>query len=109
MFTDLEMIIFIVVVGLGTFVTRLIPFVFLPDSKETPKIIIYLGTVLPAACMGLLLIYCLKDVSFLTGSHGIPELIGILVAIALHLWKGNPIVSIFGSTITYMILVQAVF
>ena len=109
MFSDTEMLIFIVVVGIGTFLTRVIPFIFLPDSKATPEIVLYLGRVLPAACMGLLLIYCLKGVDLLSDSHGIPEFIGIACAILLHHWKGNALLSIFGSTVIYMILVQAVF
>ena len=103
------MIIFIVACGLGTFLTRVIPFILLPDGKETPKIILYLGRVLPAACMGLLIIYCLKDVSLVTYPNGLPEAIGILSVAILHKWKGNALLSIFGGTIIYMVLVQTVF
>jgi len=103
------MIIFMVAVGLGTFVTRVIPFILLPDSRETPKVMLYLGRVLPAACMGLLIIYCLKDVNVFEWSHGLPELIGIGIAAALHYWKRNAILSIFGSTVAYMLMVQFLF
>ena len=109
MYTNIEMIIFIFACGLGTFLTRVIPFIFLPDGKETPKIIIYLGRVLPAACMGLLIIYCLKDVTLLNYPYGLPEAIGIASVAILHKWKGNALLSIFGGTILYMILVQTVF
>ena len=103
------MIVFIFACGLGTFLTRVIPFIFLPEGKETPRIILYLGRVLPAACMGLLIVYCLKDVSLLSFPHGIPEAIGILSVAILHKWKGNALLSIFGGTIIYMVLVQTVF
>ena len=109
MYSDIEMIVFIFACGLGTFLTRVIPFIFLPEGKETPRIILYLGRVLPAACMGLLIVYCLKDVSFLSFPHGIPEAIGILSVAILHKWKGNALLSIFGGTIIYMVLVQTVF
>ena len=109
MYTNIEMIIFIFACGLGTFLTRVIPFVLLPDGKETPKIVVYLGRVLPAACMGLLIVYCLKDVSITTYPNGLPELIGIVSVALLHKWKGNALLSIFGGTIIYMVLVQMVF
>ena len=109
MYSDIEMIVFIFACGLGTFLTRVIPFIFLPEGKETPRIILYLGRVLPAACMGLLIVYCLKDVSLLSFPHGIPEAIGRLSVAILHKWKGNALLSIFGGTIIYMVLVQTVF
>ena len=109
MYTDTEMIVFMLAAGLGTFITRAIPFVFLRDSKETPKVVLYLGRVLPAACIGLLIIYCLKDVSVIDWPHGIPVAIGILIAGVLHYWKRNAILSIFGSTIAYMVMVQFLF
>ena len=109
MYTNIEMIVFIFACGLGTFLTRVIPFIFLPDGKETPKVVLYLGRVLPAACMGLLIVYCLKDVSLTSYPNGLPEAIGILCVAILHKWRGNALLSIFGGTIIYMILVQTVF
>ena len=80
-----------------------------PAGKPTPKYIQYLGNVLPAAVFGLLVIYCLKDVSILVGSHGIPEWIAIALVIALHYWKRQMLLSIAGGTVCYMLLVQLVF
>lgn len=97
------------VVVLGTMVTRFLPFFLFPAGKPTPKYIQYLGKVLPAAVFGLLIVYCLKDVSVFTGSHGIPEFIAIGVVTALHLWKRNMLLSIAGGTVCYMLLVQMVF
>lgn len=97
------------VVVLGTMVTRFLPFLLFPAGKPTPKYIQYLGKVLPSAVFGLLIIYCLKGVSIIGGSHGIPELISILLVVVLHLWKRQMLLSIAGGTICYMLLVQLVF
>lgn len=96
-------------VVLGTAVTRFLPFLIFPVGKQTPKYVQYLGKVLPAAVFGLLVIYCLKDVSIFTGSHGIPELISIILVILLHVWKRQMLLSIAGGTVCYMLLVQLVF
>ena len=74
----------VAMVVLGTAVTRFLPFLVFPAGRPTPKYICYLGRVLPCAVFGLLVIYSLKDVSIATGSHGIPELISILLVVALH-------------------------
>lgn len=96
-------------VVLGTMLTRFLPFLLFPAGKPTPKYIQYLGRVLPASVFGLLVIYCLKNVSVFTGSHGIPELLAILLVVVLHLWKRQMLLSIAGGTVFYMILVQTVF
>ena len=96
-------------VVLGTMLTRFLPFLVFPAGKPTPKYIQYLGKVLPGAVFGLLVIYCLKNVSIFTGSHGLPELIAIVFVVVLHLWKRQMLLSIAGGTICYMLLVQFVF
>ncbi|HHY52486.1 MAG TPA: branched-chain amino acid transporter AzlD [Clostridiales bacterium] len=104
-----QQIITILMVILGTVLTRFLPFFLFPPNKPTPKFIQYLGTVLPSAVLGMLVIYCLKDINLLAGNHGIPELIAIAVVVGLHLWKRQMLLSIAGGTITYMILVQRIF
>lgn len=104
-----EQIITIGMVVLGTALTRFLPFLLFPAGKPTPEYVRYLGKVLPAAVFGLLVIYCLKNVSLFTGSRGIPEMISIAVVAALHLWKRQMLVSIAGGTLCYMLLVQFVF
>lgn len=104
-----QQIITIAMVVLATMLTRFLPFIVFPSGKSTPKYIQYLGKVLPAAVFGLLVIYCLKNVDVMTGSHGLPELISIAVVIGLHLWKRNMLISIAGGTVCYMLLVQLVF
>nr|WP_106782692.1 branched-chain amino acid transporter permease [Lysinibacillus timonensis] len=107
--TITQQIITIGMVVLGTMLTRFIPFMLFPSGKPTPKYVQYLGKVLPAAVIGLLVVYCFKDVSFLSGNHGIPDLIGVLIVAMLHFWKRQMLLSIAGGTIVYMILVQSVF
>lgn len=104
-----QQVITVAMVVLGTAVTRFLPFLLFPAGKKTPEYIRYLGRVLPAAVFGLLVIYSLKDVEILSGSHGIPELISIAVVAALHVWKRQMLVSIAGGTVCYMVLVQMVF
>lgn len=94
---------------LATLIMRFIPFILFPDNKPTPKFIHYLGVVLPGAVFGLLMIYALKGVSLLQGSHGLPELIGIAVTAGVHLWKKQMLLSISAGTTCYMLLVQLVF
>lgn len=94
---------------LVTMATRFLPFLIFGEKRKTPPIIEYLGTVLPCAIMGMLVIYCLKDVSFLSSPFGLPELIACVVVAALHVWKRNSLLSIGGGTVCYMLLVQLVF
>ncbi len=94
---------------LGTALTRFLPFLFFPPGKPAPKYIQYLGKVLPSAVFGLLVVYCLKNVSVFSGSHGLPELISIGVVVGLHLWKRQMLLSVACGTICYMLLVQLAF
>lgn len=100
-------ILLVLVVVLVTAATRFLPFLIF--RKKAPPFVEYLGKVLPCAIMGMLVVYCLKDISFLSGSHGIPELLCCLVTVGLHLWKRNALLSIGVSTVLYMMLVQLVF
>lgn len=93
---------------LGTMVTRFLPFLIFPEGKEPPEFIQYLGKVLHYAVIGLLVIYCLKDVPG-SGIYGIPEFLAIAFIVLLHRWKKNILLSIGGGTVFYMLLVQFVF
>jgi branched-subunit amino acid transport protein AzlD len=104
-----QQIIIIAMVVLGTMLTRFLPFIVFPSGKPTPNYVQYLGKVLPSAVIGLLVIYCFKDVSLLSGNHGIPEFIAVVVVALLHFWKKNMLLSIAGGTVVYMILIQMVF
>ena len=107
--TNMQALGIVLAVTLGTVITRFLPFVLFPDSRPVPKIVEYLGRTLPAAMMGLLVVYCLRNVDIAAASHGLPELIALAVVTGLHLWKGNVLLSIGVGTAVYMVLVQAVF
>lgn len=95
--------------ALGTIPTRFLPFALFPDSRRPPKTVTHLGRMLPHAMTGLLVVYALKDVSPLSGYHGAPEAIAVLVIVLLHRWRHSMLVSVAGGTIVYMMPVQLVF
>jgi branched-subunit amino acid transport protein AzlD len=97
----------IAVMAMVTMLLRFLPFIIF--TKNTPEYISYLGKVLPAALIGMLVIYCLKDVSIVAAPHGLPELIAALAVVALQVWKRNSLLSILAGTVVYMLLVQLVF
>ncbi len=103
---DLEII---SLVALFTFFTRLFPFALFGRHQQPPVIIRYLGIVLPPAVIAILVVYCLKNVSFNGLGHFLPELISVSVVSGLHLWKRNNLLSIGLGTICYMIMIQFIF
>ncbi|MDD3369898.1 MAG: AzlD domain-containing protein [Lachnospiraceae bacterium] len=107
--TPLQTLIMIGAVALGTMITRFTPFILFPDNKKPPELVTYLGKVLPPAMMGLLVVYCLKDVSLSAAPHGLPEALAILAVLLLQKFKGNVLLSIGGGTVFYMLLVQVIF
>ena len=99
----------IAVMAAVTFLTRFLPFLLFDRGEAPPKIVLYLGRVLPPAIIAMLVVYCLKNVSIVSGSHGLPELIAIAVTVGLYLWKRQTLLSIAGGTIAHMLLIQLVF
>ncbi len=97
----------VAVMALVTMLLRFLPFIVF--RKKVPGYVVYLGEVLPPAIIGMLVIYCLKDVDLLSGSHGIPEMIAAACVVALQAWKRNSLLSILAGTAVYMLLVQAAF
>lgn len=93
----------------ATALTRFAPFFLFPKGRAVPRKVSYLGAVLPGAVMGLLVVYCLKDVSWTTAPHGAAEILAVAAVVALHCWKRNTLLSIGGGTVLYMVLVQMVF
>lgn len=73
---------------------------------KTPKYISFLGKYLPFSIIGMLVIYCLKNVSFLHAPHGIPEIVAIVLVAGLHLWKRNTLLSVLIGTVSYMLLLR---
>jgi len=94
---------------LTTQLSRFLPFLLIRSDRPTPKFIDYLGKVLPPAVFALLVVYALKDVHLLTYPYGIPEAMAIIFLVVLHVTKRHTLLSIGGSTLLYMVLVQTVF
>ena len=100
-------VVLIAVMALVTAMLRFLP--FLVFRKRTPAYIIYLGRVLPAALIGMLVVYCLKDVHIASAPHGLPELLAGAAVVLLQAWKRNSLLSILSGTVIYMLLTQLVF
>ena len=107
--TDTHAVLTIAVCAVVTAVLRFLPFLIFGENRKTPEVIAYLGRVLPFAIMGMLVVYCLKDMSFIGAPFGIPEILGCAAVAVLHVWKRNTLLSIGAGTVVYMIMVQFVF
>ena len=97
----------VAVMAVVTMLLRFLP--FLVFRKEPPAYITYRGKVLPPAIIGMLVIYCLKDVSLTSHPFGLPELIAVAGVAAVQAWKRNSLVSILTGTVLYMVLIRLVF
>ena len=106
---ELHSVLIVVVAVLVTVATRFLPFLIFGNDRKMPPVISYLGKVLPCAIMGMLVVYCLKDVAFLAYPYGIPEILGCALVAVLHIWKRNTLLSIGVGTVFYMVLVQLIF
>ena len=99
-----------VLIAAMAIVTMLIRFLpFLVIRKETPKFVSYLGRVLPPAIIGMLVVYCLKDITPAIRPYGLPEIIAALCVAAAQIWKRNSLISILSGTVIYMVLIQTIF
>ena len=99
----------VAVIAAVTALIRFLPFAVWSGSRKTPDIINRLGIVLPYAIMGMLVVYCLKGVSFGEASGCLPELVSCLIVGITYVWRRNTLVSIVCGTVCYMLLVQTVF
>lgn len=102
----IEIIATIAAVIAGTMLTRFLPFMLFPHDKQRPAFLDYLGKQLPLAILGMLVIYCLKDISFASGKHGAPELLAILLIAVIHLKFRQMLLSIMGGTVFYLCLLN---
>ncbi len=109
MSTEIHAGILIAAMSVVTIVLRFLPFWIWGGEKATPKYVIYLGKVLPQAIIGMLIVYCLRNISFLEHPFAIPEIIAVCAVVLLQVWKKNSLISILGGTVIYMVLVQGVF
>ena len=99
----------ILVTAAVTILLRFLPFIIFSGSRRTPGWVSYLGRVLPCAIMGMLVVFCLKDVLLTEAPFSFAELIACAVTAGLHLWKRNTLVSIAGGTVCCMLLTQFFF
>lgn len=106
---DTHDLILVAVIAAGTAATRFLPFLLFPAGRKKPRWLLRLSHVLPAAAIAMLVIYCLKDVSFFKAQSFLPELVSLTVVFLLHIWKRQPLLSIGAGTICYMVLIQQVF
>jgi branched-subunit amino acid transport protein AzlD len=93
----------------ATMATRFLPFLIFRQDRPTPAYVQYLGSALPLAVFGMLVVYCLRKTPILAAPHGLPQALAILVTVLLHKWKGNMLVSIAGGTLAYMVLIRTLF
>ena len=107
--TPIQALASIAVMSVVTFLTRALPFLLFDRGDHPPRLILYLGRVLPPAIIAMLIVYCFRGVAFTTLGGWLPAFAAGLAAVLLHLWKGNDLISIFGATVFYMVLVQGVF
>ena len=106
---DMHSAVLIGVCALITATLRFIPFIVFGGKRKTPEFITYLGKVLPFAIMGMLVVFCLKNVTPAVYPHGIPELICVVIVAVLHIWRRNTLLSIIAGTVVYILLVNFVF
>ena len=100
----------ILAVGVTSYFLRAFPFIVLSKRNKTiENFMMYLGKVLPPAIIGILIIFCLKDIKFTVAPYGTPEFLAVIMVVVLHVWKRQTLMSILGGTVFYMILLQKVF
>ena len=104
--THTQEILTIAICVAGTMATRFLPFLIFREGRPVPPYVQYLGKALPSAIFAMLVVYCLRNVDFAAGAHGLPELVSIAATAALHRWRRNMLLSILGGTLCYMAIVQ---
>lgn len=104
--TTAEAAITIAVMAVAIAITRFLPFLVFSSRRGTPPFVVYLGKVLPYSVMGLLIVFCFRDVKPLAWPYALPELIAALTTAALFLWRKNFILAIAGGTCLYIFLIQ---
>ncbi len=92
--------------GVVTFAIRLFPFLVLRNQTNLSNRTQFIASVLPQAIITILVVYCLKEISFVEAPYGIPELIAVTIVVLLQWWKENTLLSIFVPTVIYMVLLQ---
>lgn len=104
--TSMQAFVTVLIAAVVTMATRAIPFLLFPAGKKAPAFVTWLSGQLPRAVMAMLMIYCLKDMTFSSTVGWIPALAGVVVTALLHLWKRQMMISIAGGTALYMVLIR---
>ena len=92
-----------------TIFIRALPFTAFPENRRPPHVVLYLSRILPAAVIGMLIVYCLRSASLTAWPHGLPEGIASAAVVLSYLIKKNTLLSILLGTVLYMALLQFVF
>ena len=108
MMTTVQALITVLICAGITVLIRAAAFLLFPAGRKAPAFITWMGSRLPRAVMAMLLIYCLKDVSFTAAPAWLPTLAAVAVTAVLHLWKRQMMLSIAGGTAVYMMLIRIV-
>lgn len=101
-----QMLLTVAIVSIITIGLRAAPFLIFPDGRKPPRLISWMGRLLPRAVIAMLVVYCLKDVHLAEAAGWLPALVGVVVTAALHAWKRQMILSICGGTAVYMLLLR---
>ena len=102
-------VLLIAVAAVVTALLRFLPFWVFGENRTTPQWLLRMGRLLPYAIMGMLVVYCLKDVTLTAAPFGLPEFLGCAIVAGLHIWKRSTLLSIGGGTLCYMLLTAFVF
>ena len=106
MANSLNAAILIIAMSGVTILLRFLPFIIFKGNKEIPSLIIYLGDILPAAAIGMLVVYCLREINIMVYPFGLFELLALLVVVIVQLYKRNSVISILLGTLTYIVLLN---
>lgn len=106
--TTTQQLITIIIMSICVISTRALPFILFRSKQKTPRFVLFLGKYLAGAVFGMLIIYCIKEVHFFVGNHGVSQVLGILACVLLHIWKKNMLLTIAGGTCIYMILIRTI-
>ncbi len=96
----------ILTIAIVTAILRFLPFWIFSGRSKIPSAVLYLGRVLPYAIMGMLVVYCFKDISVWITPYGLHELIACVTVVLLHVWRRNSLLSIGVGTLCYMIVIR---
>lgn len=99
----------IAAVAAATWFVRGLPYLMFGGKKRIPDMALYIGNVLPAAIMIILVVYCLRNIDFTSFPYGGAELVSVFLVVSVQLWMKNPFLSILLGTTCYMVLIRTVF